>query len=246
MVGNRRFKRLILRLKHSSIPLSKNTIYFYLCNMTILRLVLLPLSVLYGVVTALRNLFFELGWLKTYSIQSKAIVVGNLSVGGTGKTPHVQYLANFLQQKGFSVTFLSRGYGRATTGMRIADHKETAKTIGDEPKLYFDQNPNAQVVVAEKRLVACEYLDAQAIENQVILLDDAFQHRAVKAGFSVLLTPFNQPFYKDFMLPTGDLREFPTGAQRADVILVTKCPAGITPSHKEIIESKLKKYRKPV
>jgi tetraacyldisaccharide 4'-kinase len=216
--------------------------------MSKIRIALLPFSILYGLIAAFRNWCFDLGIFSIYKIKTPSIVVGNLSVGGTGKTPHVQFLADYFQKNGMKIHIVSRGYGRMTKGLRIANATDTAKTIGDEPKFYFVKNPKAQIIVAEKRKLACEHIDQQEPENinQLILLDDAFQHRHIKAGFSIVLTSFNQPFFNDLMLPAGNLREWKKGVKRADAVLVTKCPKDITQQDKIKFEQKLKAYKVPV
>ncbi len=199
--------------------------------MQFLRYLLLPFSVLYGCVTWLRNKFFDWGIKKVYNIPFPSIGVGNLSVGGTGKTPHVLLFKNWLAEVN-NVTIISRGYGRKTNGLIIANNEATAETIGDEPLLFLNSSPQPMVIVAEKRREAIDLLKKKK-EETIVLLDDVFQHRHVKPGFNVLLCDFHSPYFKDFMLPTGNLREFKSGEKRADVVVVTKCPYGMTETDKD-------------
>ncbi|MBU2020221.1 MAG: tetraacyldisaccharide 4'-kinase [Bacteroidetes bacterium] len=216
--------------------------------MSKIRIVLLPFSILYGLILAVRNWFFDLGLFSIYRIKTPSIIVGNLSVGGTGKTPHIQYLADYFQSKNTKTHIVSRGYGRVTKGLKVADTSDTAQTIGDEPKFYFDKNPQAQIIVAEERKLACQLIDKEEnkAEKQIILLDDAFQHRHVQAGFTIVLSSFHRPFFNDFVLPAGNLREWKKGVKRADVLLVTKCPPSFSGKEKEKYLEKLKSYEVPV
>ena len=188
--------------------------------MKILRLAAFPFALLYYFVTALRNLFYDKGWLESRSYDIPIICVGNLSVGGTGKSPMIAYLASLLKSE-YKVGVLSRGYGRKTSGYLEVKLDHTARDVGDEP-LQFKQNfPNLKTVVCEDRRTGIERMKS---EVDIILLDDAFQHRKVKAGFNILLTPFDDLYLDDFLLPMGRLRESRNGAARADIIVVTKCP----------------------
>jgi tetraacyldisaccharide 4'-kinase len=205
--------------------------------MKYLRWLLLPFSVLYSAVTAFRNWLYDTKIKKSYSFPVPLISVGNLSVGGTGKTPHVEYLIRLLKGQ-FQTVTLSRGYGRKSKGFFLADPFSTAAGIGDEPlQLHRKFWPDVVVAVGEKRALAIPKILKHKPGTQVILLDDAFQHRSVKPSLSILLTDFSRPFYKDFVLPMGRLRESRNGASRADVVIVTKCPPdlGIT-QQKEIIK----------
>lgn len=199
---------------------------------------LFPFSLIYGTITWIRNKFFDWGFFPSYSIPGKSICVGNLSLGGTGKTPHVAYLASLLLEK-HSLAILSRGYGRKTKGFLEANSNATAAEIGDEPLLYFKRfSGKIRVAVAEKRKLGIEKLQEKNAPD-VILLDDAFQHRHVKAGLNILLTEFDKPFYTDFVVPMGRLREFRSGKKRADLIVVTKCPLEISTAKKEKNAQKL-------
>jgi tetraacyldisaccharide 4'-kinase len=212
--------------------------FIFLKHMRKLRLVLFPFGFLYGVITAIRNFLFDTGIKEVFIIPGKSICVGNLSVGGTGKTPHIAYLANLLQDN-FKVQILSRGYGRKTKGYFLLDENSTSKTVGDEPLFYYQNFKKASVAVCESRKEGIQKLQAWE-KSDVILLDDAFQHRAVKAGLNILLTDYNSPYYKDLMLPAGDLREWQAGRKRADMVLVTKSPTLISQAEKDLMISKLK------
>lgn len=188
-----------------------------------LSILLFPFAFLYGLVTRVRNLLYNMGWKKSYSFQVAVISVGNLNVGGSGKTPMIEYLVNLLKDK-YSLAILSRGYGRITRGYLMAEMHDDAATIGDEPFQYYRKYGNQlSVVVCESRVEGITKLMKRKPNVQVILLDDAFQHRAVKPLFSVLLTDFSKPFFKDHLLPQGRLREARRGSSRADALVVTKC-----------------------
>lgn len=193
--------------------------------MNLLRKLLFPLGFVYWMVTYCRNLFYDLGWFKSYTFSLPVIAVGNLSVGGTGKTPHIEYLVRLLQNK--KVATLSRGYGRKTKGFILADERANAATIGDEPFQFYSKFKEVAVAVDEDRRNGIEKLQ-ELIHPEVILLDDAFQHRRVQAGFYILLTDYNHLFTRDYILPFGDLREPSIGKRRANVIIVTKCPDDIS------------------
>ena len=197
--------------------------------MKVLRWLLLPFSWLYGVITFLRNKAYDWGILTSYRIPKKSITVGNLSVGGTGKTPHVDYLIQYFLSQNIKLSVLSRGYGRKTKGLVVASDQSNASEIGDEPLQYIQRySGKINVVLAEQRKVGVDHILTQFPDNELIILDDAFQHRAVSAGFSILITPFDDLFSNDFMLPTGNLREWKAGKKRADVIVVSKSPSDIS------------------
>ena len=196
------------------------------------RLLLLPFAWIYGIITYCRNLLFDLGIRQSYSIPKKSICIGNLSVGGTGKTPHVAYLTSLLKDTQ-KITILSRGYGRKTKGFILGSITSSDTEIGDEPKLYISRFfPQINVVVCEKRVEGVQKIQALFPENNLIILDDAFQHRAVKAGLNILLTDFSALFSNDFVLPAGNLREWKSGKKRADYVIVTKCPQNISETDK--------------
>jgi tetraacyldisaccharide 4'-kinase len=193
---------------------------------------------LYGFITSLRNYLYDKGILKSYSFDIPVISVGNLSVGGTGKTPQIEYLIRLLSPN-YKVVTLSRGYKRKSEGFILADAATTAEILGDEPFQYFKKFPDIQVAVDADRKNGIEQLLNQESRPEIILLDDAFQHRKVKAGFYILLTAYEDLFCDDFMLPTGNLRESRNGAKRANLIIVTKCPLDITELEQQNIKNKL-------
>lgn len=204
-----------------------------------LRWLLFPFGLLYGLITGLRNLLFDRGILKTYVIPVPAICVGNLSTGGTGKTPHVAYLAALLKDD-LKVHILSRGYGRNTRGFILLDETSVSGEVGDEPLFYQTHfHPEVRVAVCESRQEGIERL-LEIEKPGIVLLDDAFQHRHVSAGLSILLTQYDKPYFRDFPLPAGNLREFSSGRKRADIVIVTKCPADLPETRKQ---SYLKKLR---
>jgi tetraacyldisaccharide 4'-kinase len=206
------------------------------------RLFLFPFAVLYDGITLLRNRLFDLGLKPSASFDLPIISVGNLSVGGTGKTPMVEYLIRLLGNDN-AVATLSRGYGRETKGMLIANSNDTAATIGDEPfQIYRKFKDKVIVSVCEERVVAIPFLVDQFSDLNLILLDDAFQHRFVKPGFSILLTEYATPFYNDFLLPAGNLRESRIGAKRADVVVVTKCPNHFSEDDMMDVSHSIRKY----
>tara|TARA_R110002072_G_scaffold124085_1_gene259512 strand:+ start:29280 stop:30293 length:1014 start_codon:yes stop_codon:yes gene_type:complete len=203
--------------------------------MKLLRTLLFPFSILYGAITSLRNYFYDIGWFKSTHYDFPVICVGNLSTGGTGKSPMVQLLVEFLR-KDFRVGILSRGYKRKTSGYREVLVESTALEVGDEP-LQFKQNfPETTVAVCADRREGISKLKPKV---DIILLDDAFQHRKVKASTYILLTPFDDLYIDDYMLPSGNLRESRKGAKRADMIVVTKCPEGVAYSELQNIQHKL-------
>jgi tetraacyldisaccharide 4'-kinase len=210
--------------------------------MKVLTPLLFPFSVLYDAVTTIRNRLFDLGIRPCAIFEVPVIGVGNLSVGGTGKTPMIEFLIRLLATD-YSVATLSRGYGRNTKGIRIVGNGDDASSVGDEPfQLYKKYGAKVVVAVGEERAMAIPYMLHQHPEINLILLDDAFQHRSVKPSFQILLTDYNHLFVDDFLLPAGRLRESRSGARRADVIVVTKCPPNVTDDEMMSIESSIRKY----
>jgi len=195
------------------------------------RILLLPFAILYGIIIWVRNWMYDKNILKSASFGLPIICVGNLSVGGTGKSPMVEYLIKRLKP-GFKVATLSRGYKRKTKGYALATEQTTAIDIGDEPMQFHRKFPDVPVAVGEERLVAIPQLLHDQPGTEVIILDDAFQHRAVKAGFNIVLTDCNNLFTRDFYLPTGDLRDLRSSYKRGDVIIVTKCPPDLSEQEK--------------
>ncbi|WP_046757346.1 tetraacyldisaccharide 4'-kinase [Kordia jejudonensis] len=205
-----------------------------------LRLLLLPFSILYGAIVFVRNWMFDNGWLKSTSYDVPVICVGNLSVGGTGKSPMIEYLIR-LTKANYNVATLSRGYKRKTSGFLVANAETTAADIGDEPLQFYSKFGDEIIVSVEaQRTVGIEKLQLLSNKPDIILLDDAFQHRKVTAGFNIVLTPYNDLYVNDFMLPAGNLREPKSGAKRANVIVVTKCPTIVAKSEMLQITDQLK------
>jgi tetraacyldisaccharide 4'-kinase len=207
--------------------------------MNLLRKLLFPFAVLYGLVTCIRNFLFDKGILKSYSFELPIIAVGNLSVGGTGKTPQIEYLIRLLSDK-HKIATLSRGYKRKSNGFVLAQATSNAESLGDEPFQFYQKFPSIQVAVDSDRKNGIKQLLSQKEKPQVILLDDAFQHRKVKAGFYILLTSYGDLYSDDWILPTGNLRESNSGAKRADLIIVTKCPYNISLAEQNDIKNRLK------
>ncbi len=207
--------------------------------MKFLRILLFPFAIIYGFITSIRNFFFNIGILKSTSFDIPVIVVGNLSVGGTGKTPQIEYLIRLLSEN-YKVATLSRGYKRKSEGFILADATSNAEILGDEPFQYFQKFPQVQVAVDANRTNGIHQLLAQKNPPEIILLDDAFQHRKVKADFYILLTAYTDLYCDDFMLPTGNLRESRSGANRAEIVIVTKCPESLSAVEKNKIVVKLK------
>ena len=205
---------------------------------------LFPFSILFDAVTSIRNRLYDTGVKPSARFDVPVIGVGNLSVGGTGKTPMIEYLIRLFSDN-MKVATLSRGYGRKTNGIRIAKHTDSAITLGDEPFQFYRKFQDKTVVaVGEERALAIPYIMDEYPDTGVILLDDAFQHRRVQPDFQILLTDFNHLFVNDFLLPAGRLRESKRGASRADVIVVTKCPPNISEEDIIAIEGSIRRYNR--
>ncbi|MBK8554574.1 MAG: tetraacyldisaccharide 4'-kinase [Lewinellaceae bacterium] len=189
----------------------------------VIRILLLPLALLYGIGVMLRNILYRIGVLRSVRFDLPVISVGNISVGGTGKSPHIEYLVRWLNAY-VHVAVLSRGYGRKTMGFQPVTIMDTAESVGDEPLQFKRKFPEVPIAVGESRALGVPELVKRAPETQCVLLDDAFQHLAITPGLNVLLTEFGRPFTRDWLLPAGRLREWRAGYRRADVIIVTKCP----------------------
>lgn len=214
--------------------------------MSFLKLILWPLAALYNVVTRVRNYLYDIGHKPSFQFESVVIGVGNLNVGGSGKTPMIEYLVRLLKGK-YQLAILSRGYGRKTKGFRIATKRDDATTLGDEPYQYFLKfGDHVIVAVGEERALAIPTILNEEKPPQIILLDDAFQHRSVVPQLSILLTEYAKPFYNDYLMPLGRLREARSGAARADAIVVTKC--GESVEERMEMDHKIKGYAgdKPV
>uniref|UniRef100_UPI00404A6A24 tetraacyldisaccharide 4'-kinase n=2 Tax=Flavobacterium sp. TaxID=239 RepID=UPI00404A6A24 len=205
--------------------------------MKFLRYLLFPFSILYGLLTWLRNIGYDLGIFKSHSFKIPIIAVGNLSTGGTGKSPQIEYLLRlFLDKK---TATLSRGYKRTSTGFQLANEHSTAQILGDEPFQFHNKFRNIQVAVDANRVAGINRLLEEIPNLDLIFLDDAFQHRKVQAGLYILLTAYDDLFSKDWMLPTGNLREFTSGKKRAKIVVVTKCPADLSIQEQEKIAHSL-------
>lgn len=210
--------------------------------------ILYPFTVLYGFITWIRNLLYDLGWFKSYHATSLRVLnVGNLTVGGTGKTPHVEMLIRKFADRYQTVT-LSRGYGRQTKGFRIASPADSPATLGDEPYQLYQKfclacpHPKIQVTVGEKRAPAIQKIEALNPKVELVMLDDAFQHRAISAHTNILLTDFGRLFYQDLPFPMGRLREGRQGARRSDVVIVSKCPPTLPAQDRQKIAQHIQRY----
>lgn len=212
--------------------------------MKFIRFLLFPFSIIYDLITRIRNFGYDNGLIASTFFDIPIINVGNLSVGGTGKTPQVEYLIRLLQDS-YKVAILSRGYKRKTRGYLVVDDSKTPREVGDEPYQYFSKFPKISVAVCENRVVGIRHILKQ-FRPDVILLDDAYQHRKIRPSFSLLLTKYDDLFINDFLLPAGNLRESKNGAKRADAIVVTKCEERMTSSKMNLISSKLSTFKKPV
>ena len=210
------------------------------------RWYLYPFFFFFHFVTAMRNRMYDWGIFPSTKFKTPIIGVGNLSVGGSGKSPMVMYLADFLS-KNFRTGVLSRGYGRKTKGYGIVNYDSTYKMVGDEAMQLFERFRNKFVIgVCEDRVFGAKKI-IEDMDLDVLLLDDSYQHRRIKPGFNVLLTDYNDPYFKDFVLPAGNLRESRRGAKRADIIVVTKCPEILTEEKKQFYISRIKpKYYQKV
>jgi tetraacyldisaccharide 4'-kinase len=196
------------------------------------KILLAPLSLLYGLGMSLRDFFYRQGLLKSIEFNLPVISVGNLSVGGAGKTPHIEYLIRLMREY-LNIATLSRGYKRKTRGYIELHPSMTAEQGGDEPLQFKRKFPDVMTVVSENRAFAIPKILMSRPDIQLVLLDDAFQHRSVKPGLNILLTEFNHPFTKDFLLPSGRLREWRSAYERADVMIVSKCPPIMEESDKQ-------------
>ena len=204
---------------------------------------LLPLSWLYGIGVGIRNKLFDLGILKSRSFSVPVISVGNITVGGSGKTPHVEYLVELLKEDA-KIAVLSRGYKRKTKGYLLADEHSTVADIGDEPYQMHQKYPDIVVAVDEDRCEGIDRLmtDEQTRDTEIILLDDAYQHRYVKPGINILLIDYHRLIVYDKLLPAGRLREPVSGKNRADIVIVTKCPDALNPIDYRVVSKALDLY----
>ena len=205
------------------------------------RFLLFPFSILYAGVVKLRHLFYDRKWFSSVQFNLPVISVGNLSVGGTGKSPMIEYLVQLLKDD-YKPAIVSRGYKRRTKGYVLANDKITALEIGDEPMQFKLHFPDVPVAVCERRIEAIPQLLQDCPDTSVVLLDDAYQHREIVPSLSILLTDYNNLFTRDFTLPTGDLRDLRSAYKRADLIVVTKCPPDLYDRQMKNIEEEIKPY----
>jgi len=208
----------------------------------IFKYFLWPFSILFGLLTELRYALYSIGFFKRYSPPVYSIVVGNIKAGGTGKTPMVLALAKELTKSKISFAILSRGYGRKSKGFKWVLNNNRADLFGDEPLLFKNKLPHLPVAVCENRAIAIQKIIEQYPNIQAILLDDAFQHFAIKPHFTIVLSEFSKPFFKDHPFPMGMLRENRNSSKRADTIVVSKCPSKLTLSEKSKIQTDIWKY----
>ncbi len=201
---------------------------------------LYPLSLIYGLITGIRNYLYNKNILTSFEFTIPVICVGNITVGGTGKTPHTEYLISLLREN-FKVATLSRGYKRETRDFQIASSSSLVKEIGDEPLQMCRKFPAITVAVDINRVHGVVTLLKERPETQVIILDDGFQHRKIKPGFSILLTDFNRLMISDSLIPYGNLRESLRNIRRADIIIITKSPEDLSPARQETIAAEINK-----
>lgn len=215
----------------------------YFRKMKLLKLILSPIAILYLAITSIRNSLFNLRILKQYKSSIPVISVGNLNLGGTGKTPHVAYILELLHTKNRAV--ISRGYKRETKQLIEGDSTvHTVKDLGDEPRelLQKFEGSKFKMIVESNRAKALQYLEQHKDKTDIVVLDDGFQHRYAKRNLNILLTDYNKPFFTDYIVPIGTLRESRFGAKRADIVIVTKCPQKLNQLDKETIQSRVAKY----
>ena len=204
-----------------------------------MKVLLIPLSWLYALVVAIRHFLFDKHLLVSVSVDVPTICVGNLAVGGTGKTPMVEYLLRLLVAKGYHPAVLSRGYKRTTKGFVLADANATVATIGDEAMQIHRAFPDVPVAVCEHRVRGIKQLKRQLEQLDIVVLDDAMQHRTLRCGYTILLTPYDRLYIDDHMLPWGRLRDLPSRALAADDIVVTKCSDTIRPIDMRVVDNRL-------
>lgn len=202
------------------------------------RLVLYPLAVIYDGITRVKNFLYNKKILNSSSFEFPILIIGNLAIGGTGKTPHTEFIASLLKTS-FNTAVLSRGYGRKTKGFILANNNSTSQQIGDEPLQIFNTVKGINVAVCEDRTTGVNHL-IKVAKPDVIILDDAFQHRKIKGSFYILLTTYSNMFYDDFILPAGDLRETSGNKNRANIIIITKCPPNLGLLEKKKIIERIK------
>ncbi len=207
--------------------------------MAALRLLLLPFSWLYAAVLRVRHSCYDHGWLKSTAPALPAIVVGNIALGGTGKTPHVELALRTLVDHGPLAT-LSRGYGRGGTHFHEVHREDDARVAGDEPLMLKRKFSGVRVFVGADRVAGIEAIRTAAPEVKAVILDDALQHRKLKAGVNIVLTTWQKPWFKDHLIPAGTLRDLASRARQADAVIVTKCPANPSPDEQRRWRERLK------
>lgn len=201
-------------------------------NNIFFRILMSPFALIYGGIVKMRQLSYQLQLLRSSRFDVPTIVVGNLSTGGVGKSPHIEYLIRLLEPY-INVAVLSRGYKRKTEGFRLVQPENTALEVGDEPLQFKRKYPSVPVAVGERRAYAIPQMLYQHPDIQTVLLDDAFQHLAVRPYMNVLVTEYSRPYTRDYILPMGNLREGRSGAERADIIVVSKCPTDMQVDEKQ-------------
>ena len=207
----------------------------------ILTILCFPFALIYGLIIFIRNQCFNTGIFSSHEFDFPVISVGNITVGGTGKTPHVEHIVSFLKDD-FKVAVLSRGYKRKSSGFVIASTASSVEEVGDEPLQIKKKFPSVEVAVNGNRVRGIKKLRSYNRNLQSVILDDAFQHRWVKPGISVLLIDYNQPLEDDWLLPAGRLREPVSAKSRAAIVIITKCPPDIKPIERRIIGKELNLY----
>ncbi|MEM6316968.1 MAG: tetraacyldisaccharide 4'-kinase [Bacteroidota bacterium] len=210
----------------------------------LIQILLMPFSLLYGLGVSLRNIAYKYNLLKGVAFNLPVISVGNLTVGGAGKTPHIEYLIRLLKDY-INIATLSRGYGRKTKGFLLVRPNHNSEEVGDEPLQFRRKFPDIMVSVSENRTFAVPQLLIEQPDLQAVLLDDAFQHRSIDPGLNILLTEYQHPYTKDFLLPSGRLREWSAAAERADIIIVSKCPRELSDADRQQMNEELapRKYQ---
>lgn len=206
--------------------------------MILVRILLFPITFLYGTAIVIRNFLYKAGILTRTKFDFPIICVGNIAAGGTGKTPHIEWLIQHLQHE-FQLAVLSRGYKRKTVGYLLADTFTTPEMIGDEPFQIKQKHPNIHLAVSENRVLGVPALLGDTPDTQVILMDDGFQHLPIQPGYSIILTDYRKLFVDDWLLPSGTLREFRSAYKRAQCIVVSKCPNTLTEAEKQIIRTRI-------
>jgi len=205
----------------------------------LVKLLLLVPTGIYGTIVGLRNWLYTHGFFRSVEFDIPVICVGNIAVGGTGKTPHVEYILRLLSQEKFMASVISRGYKRKTSGYLAVKPEHTAQDVGDEPRQISQKFPTVPFVVCGDRVVGIQTLRSDFPQTRVVVMDDGFQHRAVKPGMAIILTDFNHPIYEDYLLPMGNLRESRSQLERADIVIVTKCPPAVKPIDLRIASKRL-------